>query len=76
MMSIKKEMIHQILQEDQWKWKTCTIFVSHKLVDEQKQRLTSCQNFIQTFCGLVVRVPDYRSRGLALISGTSKFSEK
>jgi hypothetical protein len=27
-------------------------------------------------CGLVVRVPGYRSRGPGLISGATKFSEK
>jgi hypothetical protein len=27
-------------------------------------------------CGLVVRVPGYRSRGLGLIPGTTRFSEK
>jgi hypothetical protein len=26
-------------------------------------------------CGLVVRIPDYRSRGQGLISGATKFSE-
>jgi hypothetical protein len=27
-------------------------------------------------CGLVVRVPDYRSRGLGSINGATRFSEK
>jgi hypothetical protein len=28
------------------------------------------------FCGLVVKVPDYRSRGPGSIPGTTRFSEK
>jgi hypothetical protein len=31
---------------------------------------------IARICGLVVRVPGYRSRGPGLIPGTAKFSEK
>jgi hypothetical protein len=33
-------------------------------------------NYIDSFCGLVVRVPGYRSRGPGSISFTTRFSEK
>jgi hypothetical protein len=32
--------------------------------------------FIDRLCGLVFRVPGYRSRGLGSIPGTTRFSEK
>jgi hypothetical protein len=32
--------------------------------------------FCDRFCGIVVRVPGYRSRGLGSIPGTTKFSKK
>jgi hypothetical protein len=31
---------------------------------------------LDRLCGLVVRVPGYRSRGLGSISGANRFSEK
>jgi hypothetical protein len=33
-------------------------------------------NFYDCLCGLVARVPGYSSRGLGLIAGTTRFSEK
>jgi hypothetical protein len=48
-LNINKETIHQILHEDLWNRKICAKFVPHRFTDEQKlQRLTSCQDFIQT----------------------------
>jgi hypothetical protein len=42
-------MIRRILHEDLLKRKISAKFVSHRLTEEQKQqRLTSCQDFIQT----------------------------
>jgi hypothetical protein len=48
-LNINKKTIRQIIPEDLQKRKICTKFVPHSLMDEQKQqRLTSCQDFIQT----------------------------
>jgi hypothetical protein len=42
--------MNQILHEELRKGKICTKFAPHSLTDEQKQqRLTSCQDFIQTY---------------------------
>jgi hypothetical protein len=37
---------------------------------------TMCIFMVCVVCGLVVRVPGYRSRGLGSISGATRFSEK
>jgi hypothetical protein len=34
------------------------------------------QKKVERLCGLVVRVPGYRSRGLGSIPGANRFSEK
>jgi hypothetical protein len=41
-------------------------------VDTNRPRKTTGDHL----CGLVVRVPEYRSRGPGSISGTTRFSEK
>jgi hypothetical protein len=39
-------------------------------------RLAILRNIYDHLCGLVVRVPDYRSRGPGSIPGPTRFSEK
>jgi hypothetical protein len=39
-------------------------------------KYTSCEKFVDRLCGLVVRDPGYRSRGLGSIPGATRFSEK
>jgi hypothetical protein len=41
-----------------------------------KQKLILHHIGIDGLCGVVVRVPGYRSRGLGLIPGATRFSEK
>jgi hypothetical protein len=43
-----KEMIHQLFHEDLRKGMIFTEFIPHRLTDKKKQRLASCQDFIQT----------------------------
>jgi hypothetical protein len=46
---------------------SCEVLIEFIYVMEKK---------VYRFCGLVVRVPGYRSRGPGSISGATKFSEK
>jgi hypothetical protein len=48
----------------------------NQLVGELKAWTDSELQIDYTVCGLVVRVPGYRSRGPGLIPGATRFSEK
>jgi hypothetical protein len=42
----------------------------------QPEGLGKLKIFIDRLCGLVVRVPGYRSRGPGSVPGTARFTEK
>jgi hypothetical protein len=55
------------------------ICIAEKRVSSEAQLILKYSYYLERnglLCGLVVRVPGYRSRGPGSIPGTTKFSEK